>query len=349
MNRTEELEDQVRRLTSTVDEMETRMARLESAEPDIKNGSTRSSRRGFLRLGAAAALGSMGWAAAKALPAAAANAGNFTLGQANLAESPTTIQGDIVGATGPPVQVLAAEDSTFSSAALGTAGGFTGTLQGLGNGNVGATNPIVEGVDGWAQGSRAYGVYGLTDTGTGVVGESATGIGLYARRTGRIRQDGLTSAGTPPYSPNDFEFVRDSGGVPYVSVAGGVWKQVATTDMGFHIFPNGRRVWDGWAQPTGPGTYGPVDATMQVYPTPASSGVPVGAKAAFCAVQSYNAGYLFIYPDGTANPNIANWTGIADGQLNLLYMFVPLSATGKFLFTANFTGRKFFDVWGYLV
>jgi hypothetical protein len=192
-------------------------------------------------------------------------------------------------------------------------------------------------------------VYGLTDSGTGVVGESATGIGLYARRTGRIRQDGLTSSGTPPYAPNDFEFVRDTNGVPYVSVAGGVWKQVATTDMGFHIFPSGQRVWDGWAQPTAPGTYGPVDATTRVYPSVAPSGVPVGAKAAFCAVQSYNAGYLFIYPDGTANPNIANWTGIADGQLNLLYMFVPLSATGKFLFTANFTGRKFFDVWGYLV
>jgi hypothetical protein len=118
---------------------------------------------------------------------------------------------------------------------------------------------------------------------------------------------------------------------------------------GLTLFPNGRRVWDGWAQPTGPGTYGPVDATTQVYPSVAPSGVPVGAKAAFCAVQSYNAGYLFIYPDGTANPNIANWTGIADGQLNLLYMYVPLSAAGKFLFTANFTGRKFFDVWGYVV
>ena len=344
MNRTEELEDQVRRLTSTVDDMKARMTRLESAEPEANNGSKRSSRRGFLRLGAAAALGSLGWAAAKTIPASALTGGPTLLGTANLAENPTTIAAD--GGT-PPVQVLAAQDSSFSSGALTTAGGFLGTLQGLGSGAGG--NPIVEGVDGWAQGTKAFGVYGLTDSGTGVVGESATGIGLYARRTGRIRQDGLTSAGTPPYAPNDFEFVRDSNGVPYVSVAAGVWKQVATTDMGFHIFPNGRRVWDGFAQPTGPGTYGPVDATTQVYPSVAPSGVPVGAKAAFCAVQSYSAGYLILYPDGAANPNIANWSGTVEGLLNLLYMFVPLSAAGKFNFEARFTGRKFIDVWGYLV
>jgi hypothetical protein len=118
---------------------------------------------------------------------------------------------------------------------------------------------------------------------------------------------------------------------------------------GMTLFPNGRRVWDGFTQPTSPGTYGPIDATTQVYPSVAPSGVPVGAKAAFCAVQSYNAGYLTIYPDGTTPPIAANWTGTTDGVLNLLYMFVPLSAAGKFDFVANFTGRKFFDVWGYVV
>jgi hypothetical protein len=118
---------------------------------------------------------------------------------------------------------------------------------------------------------------------------------------------------------------------------------------GMTLFPNGRRVWDGFTQPTAPGTYGPVDATQQVYPSVAPSGVPAGAKAAFCAVQSYNAGYLTIYPDGTTPPIAANWTGTTDGALNLLYMFVPLSAAGKFDFAANFTGRKFFDVWGYVV
>jgi hypothetical protein len=342
MNRTEELEDQVRQLTSTVDEMKARMARLEGAAPAEKNGTQRSSRRGFLRLGAAAALGSVGWVAAKALPAAAATGGPVLLGTANSANLPTTVAG-----TGADPKIVAAIDPTFVQGPLTTAGGFLGTLQGLGSGAAG--NPIVEGVDGWAQGTKAFGVYGLTDAGTGVTGESSTGIGLYARASGRIRQDGV-AAGPPGFGANDFEQVRDVNGAMWISNPGGAsWKQVATTDMGFHIFPAGQRVWDGFAQPTGPGTYGPVDATLRAYPTVGPSGVPVGAKAAFCAVQSYSAGYLILYPDGAANPNIANWSGTVEGSLNLFYMFVPLSSAGKFLFEARFTGRKFIDVWGYLL
>jgi hypothetical protein len=348
MNRTEELEDQVRQLNSTVDEMKARMDRLEGAEPADKNGTKRSSRRGFLRLGAAAALGSMGWVAAKAMPVSAADGGTFTLGQANLAASPTTVKGDIETGVGPPTPVLAAIDSTFVQGPLTTAGGFLGALQGLGSGAGG--NPIVEGVDGWASGTKAFAVYGLTDSGTGVTGESSTGIGLYARSSGRIRQDGLVLAGMPAPGANDFEQVRDAAGAMWISTPGGAgWKQVATTDLGFHIFPNPRRVYNGFAQPTAPGTYGPVDATTQVYPTVAPSGVPAGAQAAFCAVQSYSAGVLSIYPDLTSNPQIANWSGTANGPLNLLYMFVPLSPAGKFLFTAYFTGIRVFDVWGYLM
>jgi hypothetical protein len=347
MNRTEELEDQVRHLTSTVDEMKARMARLEGAEPADKNGTKRSSRRGFLRLGAAAALGSVGWVAAKAMPVSAADGGTFTLGQANLAAMPTTIKGDTeTGPVGPPTPVLAAIDSTFVATA--PANSFTGALQGLGSGAGG--NPIVEGVDGWASGTKAFAVYGLTDSGTGVTGESSTGIGLYARSSGRIRQDGLVLAGMPAPGANDFEQVRDAAGAMWISTPGGAgWKQVATTDLGFHIFPNPRRVYNGFAQPTAPGFYGPVDATTQIYPTVAPSGVPVGAQAAFCAVQSYSAGVLTIYPDLTADTGIATWAGTTDGVLNLFYMFVPLSAAGKFKFHAYFTGIRVFDVWGYLM
>src|SRR5450759_3955684 len=129
MENTEETEDQVRRLTRAVDEMRERMAALEAGEPKQHNGSGPSSRRGFLRLGAAAALGAVGWAAVKVVPASAATGGTFILGQANLAENPTTIAAD--GGT-PPVQVLAAKDATFILADLAAAGGFLGTLQGLG-------------------------------------------------------------------------------------------------------------------------------------------------------------------------------------------------------------------------
>jgi hypothetical protein len=221
MENTEETEDQVRRLTRAVDEMRERMAALEAGEPKQHNGSGPSSRRGFLRLGAAAALGAVGWAAVKVVPASAATGGTFILGQANLAENPTTIAAD--GGT-PPVQVLAAKDATFILADLAAAGGFLGTLQGLG-----AHTGIVEGVDGWAQGTQAFGVYGLTDSGAGVVGESNTGIGLYARRSGRIRQDGLTTTGpgvAPPYPPNLFEQVRDTNGVLWINNASAAWRRV---------------------------------------------------------------------------------------------------------------------------
>jgi hypothetical protein len=344
MRRTEEIEDQVRNLTRTVDEMRSRIAELEGREPNIGNGTGASSRRGFLRLGAAAALGAVGLAASKAVPATAANGGNFVLGSANLAASSTTIQGDVeAGPIGPPTRVLAAEDAAFSSASLTNAGGFLGTLQGLGG-----ASGVIEGVDGWAQGAQAFAVYGLTDSGTGVVGESATGIGLYSRRSGRIRQDGLATPGMPAYTPNDFEQVRDSTGVLWISTAGGTWRQVMTADRGLHLFPNPRRIYDGFAQPTAPGTYGPIDATVSVSPA-GPSGVPAGAQAAFCAVQSFNAGVMTLFPDLAADPGIASWSGTANGPLNLLYMFVPLSPAGKFKIHTYFTGQKFIDAWGYLV
>jgi hypothetical protein len=342
MENTEEMEDQVRRLTRTVDEMRERMAALEAGEPKQNNGSGPSSRRGFLRLGAAAALGAVGWAAAKVVPASAATGGTFTLGQANLAENPTTIAAD--GGT-PPVQVLAAKDATFIPADLAAAGGFLGTLQGLG-----AHTGVVEGVDGWAQGAQAFGVYGLTDSGTGVVGESNTGIGLYARGSGRIRQEPRALAGMPNYTANDVEQVRDLNGELWISVPASVnavgWKRLATLEL----FPNPRRIYDGYLQPTAPGTYGPIDATAQVSTSnwPGGvSGVPAGARHAFCAVQSYNAGVMTLFPDLTADPNVANWASTVDGPLNLTYVLVPLSPAGKFKIHTYFTGQKFIDVWGF--
>jgi hypothetical protein len=347
MERTEELEDQVRSLTRTVEEMRARLDAVESGEPKHENGSKPSSRRNFLRLGAAAALGAVGMAASKVLPAAAATGGPVLLGTANSANLPTTVAAT---SAGTPVEVFAAQDFQFVPADLATAGGFQGTLQGLGNGNIGVTNPVVEGVDGWAQGTKAFGVYGLTDSGTGVTGESATGIGLYARRSGRIRQDGLIAAGaTPGYVPNDFEMIRDAAGVMWISQAGGTWKRVATNDL--VLFPDPRRLYAGNFSTTAPGTF-LVDATIKVNPSNGqpngASGVPAGAKAAFCAVQSYSAGVMTLYPDGTSDPGLANWSSTANGPLNLTYVFVPLSAAGKFQMHTYFTGQKYVDAWGYV-
>jgi hypothetical protein len=223
MDRTQELEERVRNLSQTIEEMRNRMARLEGRDPDAA-AEKQSNRRGFLRLGAGAVLGALGWAAVRAVPASAATGGNMNLGNPNLAESPTTLTAD---GGSPPVQVLgvSAAGTTWSEGVTGT---FSGPLQGLGPD--GGTTPLtavdVDGVDGWASGTKAAGVYGLTDTGYGVIGESNQGIGLYARTSGRIRQDGLLAAGMPTHSPNPFEQVRDANGVLWIHNGAGVWRRV---------------------------------------------------------------------------------------------------------------------------
>ncbi len=336
-----ELEEKVRELQRSVDEMRGRLARLDGETG--KEAPKRRSRRGFMTLGAGALVGALGWAASKPTPASAANGATVATGATVTGETPTVIQGD--GVAPAPTPVFAAASTNFSQTALTTAGGFAGALQGLGT-----TTGAVEGVDGWAQGAQAFGVYGLTDSGTGVVGESNVGIGLYARRSGRIRQDGLVAAGVPGYTPNDFEQVRDANGTLWISVAGGAWKQVATTAL--NLFPDPRRIYDGYVQPTAPGTYGPIDATQKMTTTGGlggPSGVPAGAQAAYCAVQSYNAGVMTLFPDLAPDPGIANWASTTNGPLNLLYVFVPLSAAGKFKIHTYFTGQKFIDVWGYLM
>jgi hypothetical protein len=230
MDRDAELEKQVGRLTEALAEMRARLSLLEGtpSPPGAVMADAPRSRRDLLKLGGVAALGAVGAVALRSTPAAATTGNNFVLGNANLAENPTTLAAD--GGT-PPDQVLAAEASSFSSATLAatnTPSGtdpFFGALQGLGGAGV------FEGVDGWASGPSSFGVYGFTDSGTGVVGESATGVGLYARRSGRIRQD-PRPAGLPNYAPTTPEQVRDAAGVLWINnPATGAWRRVNTVRM----------------------------------------------------------------------------------------------------------------------
>jgi len=335
MDRHERLEEQIRVMQVTIDRLQQRLASLESGgTPATTTETAPSTRRGFLRLGAAAAVGAVGLAAGRAIPASAATGGNMILGQANAADQATTVQGE--GLT-PPTQVLAAKDAAFVPADLTTAGGFSGTLQGLGG------TGAVEGVDGWAQGASSFGVYGLTDAGFGVVGESDTGVSLYARRSGRIQQDPL--ADTPQNSiptPGSFETVRDANGAMWISGPGNTWMRPS-----LNSFPNPRRV-VGQAMVKGV-IYGPFDATVKI--GGGSSGVPAGAQAAYCAVQSYSPGVLTLYPDLAADTGTANYsgTGTAGTKLNMLYVLVPLSSAGKFKIHSYITGNVYVDVWGFLI
>jgi hypothetical protein len=117
---------------------------------------------------------------------------------------------------------------------------------------------------------------------------------------------------------------------------------------GMTLFADPRRVVDGFATPFTSGTtYGPFDATLKQ--AGGASGVPAGATAAFCAMQSYSAGVLTIFPDLTTDTLLASYTAPVDGTLNLTYMMVPLSPAGKFKIHSYITGHVFVDVWGYVV
>jgi hypothetical protein len=225
MDRTQELEEQVRRLTQTVEAMRGRMTRLEGRESPSENGSKGSDRRGFLRLGAGAVLGALGWAAATAAPVSATDGGSIIIGNdTQLAETPTTLKGD--GAAGAPTPVFAAIDQT-TTWVEGVTGTFAGPLQG--QGGAGGISTAPDGVDGWASGIFSAGVYGLSDSGYGVIGESNTGIGLYARTSGRIGQTGLLGAGNPGYVPGPgYETVRDANGVLWIHNLAGAWRRVNT-------------------------------------------------------------------------------------------------------------------------
>ncbi len=370
MDRTQELEEQVLRLSQTVDEMRNRMVRLEGQPPEPQNRSAPRSRRGFLRMGLTAAAGAVGWTAVKALPAAAANGGTMALGTAMLAASPTTIKGDVeAGPIGPPTPVFAAEDSAFSQTALTTALGtlgdtFSAPLQGLG----GATGNV-EGIDAWAAGQTAYAVYGLTDTGTGVTGESMSGIGLYARTTGRIRQDPQGTTVAPLYLPNLMEQVRDANGVLWIHNATGKWRRVNSlrTDTA-----------DGLGNPFKPfrladtrngtgGVTGPVAGGSTKVFTIAPSGtgastIPADAIAVvgnITAVGWNQSGWLTIFPAGvaydpSADPSSMNFSGGAYAWANSFVVGLGSGSTwggrvAVYVGTLGAGGTNFIiDITGYI-
>jgi len=160
----------------------------------------------------------------------------------------------------------------------------------------------------------------------------------------------LTLSVTPTVVDNFgtwYDFDYEAGGANDTSIWGARIGWIK--EPGLTLFPNPRRIIHGDATPFTSGvTYGPFDATLQnngVTPT----GIPAGATAAFCAVQSYTAGVLTMFPDLTTDPGIANYAASATGPLNLTYMMVPLSSAAKFKVHSYITGRCYVDAWGYVV
>ncbi len=121
-------------------------------------------------------------------------------------------------------------------------------------------------------------------------------------------------------------------------------------EPGLTLFPDPRRCLGNGATTPAEGFILNIDATQKVLAA-GPTGVPAGAKAAFCAVQSYQPGIMTLYPAGTPDTGIANWSVYGStGQLQLLYMMVPLDSTGKFNIHNRFTGKQIYvDVWGFVV
>ena len=329
MEHASELEDRVRRLSTELDDMRARMAKLESANGGGKAVSPRSDRRGFLKLGAGAVMGALGWAAVKVVPAAAATGGYMVLGSTNQANASTRLQAQ----TNDIYPVFSAQSLNFSQAALDATGeAFAGSLQVLGDGT-----GIIEGVDGWAGGAQAFGVYGLTDAGVGVTGEANTGVGLYARGTGRLLQDGFVTPGTgqaPSFVGMQFEQVRDTDGVLWVCDAAGAWRRVNTpradSDDGAGTAYKPFRAVDtrgstgGYQGPHGTGT----NHTFQIAGTgTGKQHIPTSAVAIFgnLTVTSFTGnGWLTITPAGVAH------AGSDPSTVNFAAGMAPAIANGFF-------------------
>jgi hypothetical protein len=192
-------------------------------------------------------------------------------------------------------------------------------VQALGGDQIGTPPGTVtpfEGIDAFATGATAYAVYGLTDMGTAVVGESNTGIGLHARRSGRLRQDpAVTSspAAAPSYSPNQFEQVRDSNGVLWIhgttGVAPAIWRRVNTlrfdtADGSGGVFKPFRLVDTRSGAIKGSATtwtYSVLSGPGGASTIPADA---VGVVGNLTAVNFTNVGFLTIFPAGVAyNPS----------------------------------------------
>jgi hypothetical protein len=390
-DREQELEAQVQRLTRMVEEMRSRLVTLEGSAPARQGQPSRSSRRGFLRLGATAAAGAVGMIAAKAIPAAAADGNTLTIGSAananNMGETTTTFKGDGAAASPPaqgaPVPVLEVVARDFNSTALNNAltpnDSFNAALQGLGAGSTLTADVNADGVDGWAGGKLAYGVYGLSDSGVGVTGEAITGIGLYARGTGRLKLDpwSLSTAGDPtsnygPLGPDDFEQLRDKNGVLYIhGVLGGSgvgnsqWRRVNTlrvdTASGSNAPFKPLRLVDtrsGIGGPKGPfGNFAQKTYRVAGMGSGASA-IPTDAVAVvgnLTATQFNSAGgYLSIHPNGVpytfdVDPSSLNFSGSVGAWANSFVC--GLDSSGKLTVSIRtYAGTTHFiiDITGYI-
>src|SRR5207245_993297 len=343
---------QVAELTARLEALEASPRASENGNGNGRDKAPQS-RRDLLKLAGAAAAGAAGSIVLGAIPAAATQGSALLMGTANDATGttdifPTGAPAPLMQATGQnvsPTTTVAATASTTSptlqSIPLIGAIGAGGTLplignnpavpdypgyapiQGVGGSTIppGGNLPHSEGIKGWGAGSIGIGVTGESDKGYGVVGGSG-GIDIAALGTGRVLQSSLPDemlssppAGPPKYNnPNDFEQVRDSNGVLWLSGLGGTWRRANSLRVdiptGLAAFTPARLIDTRSSTGTagsGLGANAPLQpgVTYIFGPFTNSNGLPpdaVGIVGNLTAVGFTGAGFITIFPAGVAVP-----------------------------------------------
>ncbi len=334
------LRGEVGRLHSKMRQLEAQHAAAPAAETSM---SSPQSRRNLLKLVTVALAGAIGARISTPLPVAATTS-TFTLGTPNTEDTITSL-GTTGNATSPNPLIQ------FTG---GGAAAPASTQQGLNGAVVSIGQSGADGLDGYAAGAKGYGVLGQSDAGYGIVGAADTGVDLAGLGTGRIQvraPNGLS--GAPSWAPpvGRYEMVRDNSGALWLSMGDGTanWRRWTALTS----FPTPRRCFGDGTTYAADAVITNIDAkTIIASKGGGSTGVPAGALAAYCAVQSYQPGVMTLYPAGSADPGLGNWAcqGTSAGTgVQMLYMLVPLSGTGLFNIHNNFTAKQIFvDVWGYL-
>jgi hypothetical protein len=267
-----------------------RLDRLEADNADLREQldvPPTTTRRNLLR-GATVAAGAAGLGLLSARPAAAANPGVF-LNQDNPGTSLTTISG---GTNSGPLKVV---------------------------GNVGAY-----GVRGQCNGSSGYAVYGETDLGYAVVGDSTSGVDLLARGNGILSQQANNRPGPPTSGAHDNgEMTRDKSGGMWLCTADGTpgtWRRVVALPPGaqggaYVALDHPIRLLDTrpgkTANNAGVGIRTNGSTTAVAVSGLTYDGVTIPANVAMVignltVVSPAGAGYVTVYPHGKSKPIASN-------------------------------------------
>ncbi len=308
-------------------------------------------RRSLLKWAGAAAAATAVSVLATERPALAANGDPITAGNTTTASATTMLQA-IGGSGASPLFFV---DNSSATNASG--------LWGYGS-------PGFSGVYGQGAGSASRGVYGVSDSGYGVLAASITGIDIYAFGTGRIQQFLQSAAGAPTSGTfNAGEQIRDSLGDLYICVTGGTsgtWKKVTaipagTSGGGLVFFPTPYRIFStrpnsgaplGQSTPMTSGQIFTMQITGTVSPSNSALVVPAGATGIIgdlLAANGTGIGFLTLQPHSNSATNFS-YLHYSSAIVVHNCVTIGLSSDGK-LDVGNYQSQAdvILDLTGYII